>query len=132
MGDRYTGEERREFIRCDYEEPVHCRTIKSSDGKKSFSSSIKGIVKNLSASGILFIVSSESTPKIANMLLLELDYQTSSICQEIEKQSLIARNRFLGKVVRIENNDDNTCDVGVALIPKYNYLPEDIKVLVGI
>ena len=130
MVGSYTGKERREFVRHDYKKPIHCRTIKSLDGKKSFLPLINGAVKNLSAAGILFIVDSENVPKISNLLLLELEYQTANICKEIESRALIAHNKFLGKVVRIENNIDGTFDVGVALIPKYSHIPEDIKVLI--
>lgn len=130
MSEVYQGEERREFARCEHKEPVQCRSIETSEDKKSFSSLIKGIVKNLSAAGILFEVNSENVPNVANLLLLELEYQTATICKEIEERSLIARNKFLGKIVRIANNLDGTCDVGVALIPKHTNIPEDIKTLI--
>ena len=130
MINEYTGKEKREFVRYEYKKPIHCRSIKSSKDKKSFSSLIKGMVKNFSASGILFEINSDNVPKISDLLLLELEYRTANICKEIERQALIARNKFFGKIVRIKNNFDGTCDIAVALIPKYSHIPEDIKILI--
>ena len=126
----YAGEERRKFKRFNFEKQVHCREIIASGDKKTFSSIIKGAVKNLSASGILFALDSMDIPDVSNLLLLELEYHTASICRELEKRSLIARNRFLGKVVRVVNNFDGTSDIGVALVPKNDDLLNDIKIVV--
>ena len=131
MIDDYKVTERREFKRCDFENPIHYKEITSRGKKKIFSSIIKGAVKNLSASGILFVINSNDIPNISNLLLLELEYRTAVICKELEQRSLIVRNKFLGKVVRIANNFDGTCDVGVALIPKRSKLLNDIKVMIG-
>jgi hypothetical protein len=128
--DDYRGEERRKFKRFDFEKAVHCREIISSGDKKSFSSVVKGAVKNLSASGILFALDSIDIPNVSNLLLLELEYHTASICRELERRSLIARNRFLGKVVRVVDNLDGTSDVGVALVPKNDDLLSEIKIIV--
>lgn len=130
MTESYKGPERREFPRYDYEKPLECKTIESSDEKTYFSSSLKGMVKNLSAAGVLFIVDAGNVPKTASLLLLELEYQTSVVCREIENRSLIAENTFLGKVVRVMENNDGTYDVGVALVPRHDPIPEDIKTLI--
>ena len=130
MLDSYKGMERREFKRCNFTKPVHCREVASSSEGEAFSSIIKGMVKNLSASGILFVLNSIDLPSISNFLLLELEYHTSVICQELEKRSLIAQNKFLGKIVRIVNNFDGTSDVGVALIPKSDGSLNDISTMI--
>jgi hypothetical protein len=130
MTGEYKGEERRAFPRYDFEKPVEYRALEASEDRRFLSAAIRGMVKNVSASGILFIVDALSVPKIASLLLLELEYQTSVVCKEIEERSLIARNRFLGKVVRVANNDDGTCDVGVALIPRHDPLPEGVRMLI--
>lgn len=89
------------------------------------------MVKNLSASGILFVLNAADMPNISNLLLLESDYQTAVICRELEEHSLIAQNKFLGKIVRVANNFDGTCDVGMALIPKHSEILNDIKAVIG-
>ena len=131
MDNNYKGAERRRFERCDFEKPIHYREIEPSGDKKTLTSIVKGIVKNLSAAGVLFVLKSTDIPNISNLLLLELEYHTATICREIERQSLITGNKFLGKVVRIVNNFDGTCDIGVALIPNRDGLSKDIKIMIG-
>lgn len=86
------------------------------------------ISKNLSASGILF--SSDYLPKISSIIVLDVDYRTSRICEEIESRALIIDNKLLGKVVRIEDNDCGTYDIGVAFVTKSETLPKAIESLV--
>jgi hypothetical protein len=131
VGDNYNGAERREFRRCDFEKPFQYREIDSSEDIKTVPSVIKGVVKNLSASGILFVINSKNIPNTASLLLLELEYYSAVICKELERRSLIAQNIFLGKVVRIQDNDDGTCDVGVALVPKRSEALNDINTIIG-
>ncbi|MBN1871941.1 MAG: PilZ domain-containing protein [Candidatus Omnitrophica bacterium] len=131
MKNNYAGVERRECERYDFEKPFQYREVTSSGKEKSLSSVIKGVVKNLSASGLLFVINSKNIPNIASLLLLELEYYSAAICRELEERSLIAQNIFLGKVVRIESNADGTSDVGVALVPRQSELTSDIETLIG-
>jgi len=91
------------------------------------SSVAKGVVKNLSASGILLVLNSMDIRSISNLLLLELEYRTAAICRQLERRSLIDQNKFLGRVVRVIDNLDGTSDIGVALIPRKDYLLKNIK-----
>lgn len=121
----YKGKERRQFLRYDFEKPLHFSIITSAKDKKGSKDLINAVSKNLSASGILF--TTKEVPRISSLLLLDLDYRTANICHEIEKRALILNNKLFGKVVRIEDNDEGTCNVGVAFITKSDKLSEDLK-----
>lgn len=129
MAEEYIGKDRREFFRYRYEKPIHYSVVTSSKDLNPIASSlIKAVSKNLSASGILF--STKDLPEISSILTLNLDYRTSHVCQEIEERALIVDNKLLGKVVRIEDADDGTWDVGVAFIKKDDYVSKDLKGLI--
>lgn len=123
--DEYPGNERREFLRYDYDKSLHYSVVSASKDRKPIFEFIKAISKNLSASGILF--TTKDVPQISSLLLLNLDYKTVNLCREIEDRVLIVNNKLLGKVVRIEDNKDDLCDVGVAFVTKSEGLSEDIK-----
>ena len=127
MTERYTGKERREFLRFDYEKPLHYSLISSPKEKSTFSSFINAVSKNLSAAGILFTIKEKAIPEISSLIMLDLDYSTANVCKEIERRALIKNNKLLGKVVRIEDNGDGTCGVGVVFVTKSNRLSKDIK-----
>lgn len=127
MHDSYTGEERRRFLRCGYRKPFHYSLVSSPEKETPISSFIKAVSRNLSASGILFITKAEGVPKVSSLIMLDLDYSTASTCKEIEGRALIKNNKLLGKVTRIEDNEDGTYGVGVAFITKSKRLNKDIK-----
>ena len=64
-------------------------------------------------------------------MVLDLDYRTARVCEEIEKNALIVNNRVLGKVVRVEEKGDGVFDVGVAFVTKSDRLPKDINNIIG-
>ncbi len=119
--------ERREFLRFDYEKPLHFSLVSSPRDRGILSSFINAVSKNISASGILFRVEDGAIPEIASLVMLDLDYKTSNICREIDERALIKNNKLLGKVVRIEENSDGTRGVGVAFVTKSDRLSKDIK-----
>jgi hypothetical protein len=119
----YPGIERREFFRYRHEKPVSFKVI--APAKKEMSKLNKGLSKNLSASGILF--TSKLLPAISSIVVLDLDYRTSRICEEIEENACIMDDKLIGKVARIEDNDDGSYDIGVAFVKKVAGVPEDIK-----
>ena len=132
MENGYPGRDRREFLRYTYEKPVHYSIVTNAKDKEPLSSSLMNAVsKNLSISGILFSTKNVNVPDISSIVILDLDYRTSLICQEIEEKAVIVNNKLLGKVVRIEEEEDGMCDVGVAFITKSDDLSKDIKTLVG-
>ena len=128
MSEKHTGSEKREFFRYRHEEPIHYNVLNASKDGGVVSKMMDAISKNLSASGILF--ATKNPPAIPSILVLNLDYRTTRICQEIEGRALILNDKLLGKVVRIEDNEDGLYNVGVAFVKKSDNLPKNIKDLV--
>ena len=129
MADKYGNKERREFLRYSYNKPLSYQKIPAGQDTSFVSSLITAISKNLSAAGILFVTNIGKLPDIASILALNLDYSTTSVCQEIEKRALIVDNKLIGRGVRIEDNEDGTCDVGVAFVTKSDPLLKNIKAI---
>jgi len=127
MGE-YRGVERRQFLRYDLEKPFRYSVINTPEDKGVLSTLLDAFSKNISASGILF--TAKEVPKIASLLIIDLDFKTLKICQEIESRVLIVRNKVVGKVVRIEDNEDGLCGIGVAFIKKSEGLSKDIDQLI--
>ncbi|MDD5680084.1 MAG: PilZ domain-containing protein [Candidatus Omnitrophica bacterium] len=128
MDEGYRGEEKRRFFRCHYEKFFNYNTVNLSKDKRFMSSLVSAVARNLSGSGMLF--STTEAPQLSSLLVLDLDYQTARVCEEIEKNALIVNNRVLGKVVRIEEKDSGIYDVGVAFVTKSDRLPRDIQTLI--
>ncbi len=126
MSDNYNGLEKREFFRYRHEKPANFREISGSDN--AISDLANAITRDLSASGMLF--TSEYPPRLSSIIVLDVDYHTSRLCEEIEDRALILNNKLLGKVVRIEDNDNGSYDVGVAFVRKSDNLPQDILNLI--
>ena len=127
MLDSYKGKEKREFFRYDYNKPLAYLTLNEDSDKSIASKVITAVSRNLSAAGILFTVNPEKLPGISNILAMDIDYKTASICQEIEERALILKDKLIGKVVRIDDNEDGTCGVGVAFVTKTDALAKEIK-----
>lgn len=128
MPNDFAGKERREFFRYRHEGPVRFNEALSSKNNKLTSQLFDAASKNLSITGMLFTC--QHTPELSSVIVLDVDYHTTRICEEIEEKALILNNRLLGKVVRIEDNDDGSYDVGVAFIKKSDTLPEGIEALI--
>ena len=126
MPNDYAGKEKREFFRYRHEKSAHFKEITPND--HAISDLADAITKNLSASGMLF--TSKYPPRLSSIIILDIDYRTTMLCEEIEERALILNNRLLGKVVRIEDNDNGSYDIGVAFINKSDTLPSDILKLV--
>ncbi|MBU0895000.1 MAG: PilZ domain-containing protein [Candidatus Omnitrophica bacterium] len=116
---------KREFVRYSYDKPVSFKILISAKQNRSASKMVSGMSKNLSASGLLF--KSDHLPEISSILELELDYRTTGICHEIEENALMINNKLIGKVVRIEEDEDGKYNIGVAFIKKNDQLPPDIE-----
>jgi hypothetical protein len=117
---------KREFFRYRHEQPAQFKEVMPKN--REVSDIVGAVTKNLSASGMLF--TSEYPPRLSSVIVLDVDYRTTRLCEEIEEHALILNNRLLGKVVRIEDNDNGSYDIGVAFIKKSDNLPEDIITLV--
>lgn len=122
-----TGKDKREFFRYAYNKPMEYNSLDTIKSGKFASKLVSAMSKNLSASGILFTTGALNAPAIASLLVLNLDYRTASICKEIEKRALILDNKLVGRVVRIEDNGDDTLGIGVAFVTKSDPLAKDIK-----
>jgi c-di-GMP-binding flagellar brake protein YcgR len=127
MHNEQKRDDRRNFLRVDYEKPVHYSMVSSPKDDKAMTSLFKAVSKNLSASGLLFLTNAEKVPEISSLIMIDLDYKTANICHEIERRALIKNNKLLGRVMRIEDNGDGTCGVGVAFVTKSNRLSEDVR-----
>lgn len=122
--ENYGGAEKREFLRYKHERPVNYKIVSPYKDGDIAAKFIGAVSKNLSVSGILF--KSNFMPQISSVIIMDLDYRTSRICQEIEDRTLTINDKVVGKVVRIEANDDGTYDVGVAFVKKSDKLPDGI------
>ncbi|MBU4376457.1 MAG: PilZ domain-containing protein [Candidatus Omnitrophica bacterium] len=129
MDENYRSNERRKFLRCNYEKDFSYNTVNLSKDKRFMSSLINAIGRNLSGSGMLF--STTEVPTLSSLLVLNLDYRTARVCEEIEKNALIINNRILGKVVRIEERSSGEYDVGIVFVTKSDRLPKDIQSLIN-
>ncbi|MFH1190533.1 MAG: PilZ domain-containing protein [Candidatus Omnitrophota bacterium] len=119
------ADNKREFVRYGYAKPVNFKILLSPKQNKAALKLVSGISKNLSVSGILF--KSDHLPEISSILELELDYRTTGICHEIEENALTVGSKLIGKVVRIEEDEDGKYNIGVAFIRKTDQLPPDIE-----
>lgn len=128
MDEDYRGDERRKFLRCNYEKFFSYNAVNLSKDRNFMSSLINAVTRNLSGSGMLF--STTEVPQLSSLLVLDLDYHTARVCEEIEKNALIVNNRVLGKVVRIEERGDGVYDVGVAFVTKSVRLPKDVQTII--
>lgn len=117
MAFEHPGKERREFIRYRYDKEMRYDILDLSK-KDCHSGFQQAISSNLSASGILFNTKGSGLPSMSSLIVLELDYRTAEICKEIEENIVIVDNKLLGRVVRIEENDDGSYGIGVAFIKK--------------
>ncbi len=122
MDNVYTGEEKRQFYRVNYEKELNFDKFIGS----SVSGTNSGISKNISQSGIL--IQTDNPPSISNLLWISLDLRTLNICQEIEQNALIIKNGVVGKVVRLEESKtaEGSYDVGVCFLKKGSSMEEKL------
>jgi len=112
MNKKYTGPERRHFVRLDYSTPFACKVCK----KQTISKLLQGYTADVSQAGVLCNI--KDKVKKGDILWLSFDRSTLSICSEIEKRSLIYQNGIIGKVVRIDDRKDKGYDVGVQFVTR--------------
>ncbi len=119
--------EKREFFRYTCEKPVQYKILGGGEKSRPASKTLDAFSKNLSASGMMF--TSSFIPDISSIVTLKLDYRTTNICCEIEENAMVVNDTLVGKVVRIEDNDDGSYNVGVAFLKKSGEIPGEIKSL---
>ena len=112
MDKEYTGLERRQFIRLDYTVPLAFKVCKSN----TLSKILEGYTADISERGLLCRLKDKVNKD--DILWLSFDRATLSICEDIEKKSLIYQNGVVGKVVRIQPQQDDTYSVGIQFITR--------------
>ncbi len=130
MTDNFSGKEKREFLRYGYNKPLTYNILASQENRELISKIATAVTHNLSAAGILFTANVDKTPAISSLLAMDLDFRTANVCQEIEDRALILNDKLIGRVVRIEDNEDGTCGIGVAFVTKSEEIDKDIENLV--
>jgi hypothetical protein len=112
MKKNYKGRERRQFVRLDYTTPLAYKVCK----KKTVSMLLEGYTTNISQAGLLCNI--KDKVKKGDLLWLSFDRGTLSVCEGLEKRSLIYQNGVIGKVARIERKKDDTFNVGIQFITR--------------
>ena len=118
-------QERRDFFRLKFNNPVQYKTYPVKDSSQSIT---PGVSKDVSSAGILFQTSSRP-PELSSILWLNLDYRMLNICQEIDRRALIFNDGILGRVVRVEEDpeDANAYDIGVCFLTKDQQGSRDVQ-----
>ena len=111
------AQERRNFFRINFKTPLEFRTYGSERPSRKTGDSLKPATsRNISQTGILFKIQ-ENPPDLSSVLWMNMDIRTLHICQEIEKKAVTFNNGLLGKVVRVEEDpEDSAYDVGVCFL----------------
>lgn len=112
MKQKYSGTERREFLRLDYITPLNYKVCK----KKTISCLLKGYTADVSQSGMLCKI--KEKVKKDDLLWVSFDRATLTICEELEKRALIYQNGIVGKVIRIKPKKQGQFDVGLQFLTR--------------
>lgn len=112
MTGKYSGPERRKFLRLDYVTPLAVKVCK----KETIHKLLEGYTSNVSQNGICCHIKEKVNE--GDVLWLSFDRGTLSICQELEKNSLIYQNGIIGKVVRIMHKAEDGFTVGISFITR--------------
>lgn len=112
MAELYRGPERRQFVRLEYVTPLAYKIC----NKETIARLLQGYVSNVSEAGLLCNITERVDRD--DILWLSFNRDTLGICQEMEKRSLIYQNGIIGKVVHVEQKEDNTYNVGINFITR--------------
>ena len=110
MENNYNGLDRREFSRLDYVTPIMFKVCR----KEVLDKLLAGYTSDVSQAGLLCNIKEDVKPD--DILWLSFDRATLNICEELDRRSLIYQNGIIGKVARIEPQQDGTFNVGVQFI----------------
>jgi c-di-GMP-binding flagellar brake protein YcgR len=112
MENKYTGPERRRFLRLDYVTPLAYKICR----QETISKLLKGYTVDISQAGVLCRIKEYVNKD--DILWLSFDRATLSICAELDKRCFIYQNGIIGKVVRVEQRQDGDYNVGVQFITR--------------
>ncbi|MFC1576098.1 PilZ domain-containing protein [Candidatus Omnitrophota bacterium] len=121
MSDKPKKQEKRQYYRVEHERPLTFRVVKHPPETDSTEVPATAVSQNLSAAGIYFKANIQKGPRVGSVILIDVDFKTAEICKELEQHVLIKDNKILGKVVRVDDNKNGTCGVGVAFVTKSDY-----------
>jgi len=130
--NKYSGVERREFVRIDCVAPLAFKVCK----EETIAKLLEGYTSNVSPAGALCKI--KEKVNIGDILWLCLERSALNLCSEIERRSLIYQNGIIGKVVRIEVKNHNEIFVGVQFLtreeknlthiyPKFYFTQQELK-----
>ncbi|PIQ89746.1 MAG: hypothetical protein COV72_01475 [Candidatus Omnitrophica bacterium CG11_big_fil_rev_8_21_14_0_20_42_13] len=109
---KYSGAEKRQFVRLPYRSPLQYKVCKEDTIKMI----MHGYTENISQSGLLCNIK-EDVPQDSVLWLL-LDLGALTTCAEIEKRSIILQHGILGRVVRTYQKKNGSFDVGVRFLTR--------------
>jgi len=112
MKRKYSGPERRQFLRLIHTVPLAYKVCK----KATVSKLLKGYTSNISQSGLLCSI--KEKVKKGDIIWLSFERNTLSFCESLERKVLIYQNGILGKVVRVKHKDIGRSDVGIQFITR--------------
>jgi len=108
----YSGVERRQTLRIDYAVPLDYKICKT----ETISKLLEGYTSNVSPAGLLCNLKDKVEED--NILWLLFDRETLDFCSQIEKRSLIYQKGIVGKVIRVQDGQNGTYDVGIRFVTR--------------
>lgn len=102
--------ERRAVIRIRCQSPLQFKVCK----EETISKIMEGYTRDVSGDGLRCNISQE-VPEGCT-LWLQLDPDALSLCEEIEKRSVILQHGILGKVIWIDKKNEHKYEVGLQFI----------------
>lgn len=107
---KYTGPERREFVRLDYTSPLNYKVCR----KKTISKLLHGYTADISQTGLLCKIKEKVNKD--DILWLSFDRAILDICTDLEKKALIYQGGIIAKVVRLQKKPQGSYNIGVQFI----------------
>jgi len=104
--------ERRLAVRISCQTPLTFKVCK----EKTVSKILHGYTKDISPGGIQCSITQEVP--LGCTLWLKLDQDALTLCEEIDKRTVILQQGVLGKVVWVNKIEDNNFDIGLQFITK--------------
>ncbi len=108
----FQGIERRKAGRVEYAVPLSYKVCK----EETISKLLEGYTSNISPQGLLCNIKERVSTD--NILWLVFDRDTLDFCSQIEKSSLVYQRGIVGKVVRVQDGQNGTYDVGIRFITR--------------
>lgn len=111
MVKKYSGIERREFIRLKYIRPLVYKVCK----RKTLSQLMHGYTANVSEAGLSCNIKGEIAK--GDTLWLSFDHAILGICEDLEKRALIYQNGVIGKVAWVKRKGSMN-EVGIRFMTR--------------